>query len=170
MTTKRSWLPSLQRCAKTFSILYVFYAFPLSDSNDADRNLNWRNVKQMVPTRFGIREGLIALQELRMLTLVSHSVPQERHPGDLKKVVLSFLIFYTKQDLSFLFKSWHRDWSIRHFHILTNKVNEKGGGCLASHIQPTVKTFLVKNCLLYLISWRRCLKCFKWLPRAWMHE
>ena len=134
MTTKRRWLPSLPRWAKTVSILYVFYAFALSDSNDADRNLNWRNVKQMVPTRFGIREGLIALQELRMLTLVSHSVPRERHRGDLKKVVLSFLIFYTKQDLSFFFKSWHRDWSIRHFYILTNRVYEKGGGCLASHI------------------------------------
>ena len=84
---------------------YVFYAFALSDSNDADRNLNWRNVKQMVPTRFGIREGLIALQELRMLTLVSHSVPRERHRGDLKKMVLSFLIFCTKQVLSFFFKS-----------------------------------------------------------------
>ena len=134
MTTKRRWLPSLPRWAKTFSILYVFYAFALSDSNDADRNLNWRNVKQMVPTRFGIREGLIALQELRMLTLVSHSVPRERHRGDLKKVVLSCLIFYRKQDLSFFFKSWHRDWSIRHFYILTNRVYEKGGGCLASHI------------------------------------
>ena len=132
MTTKRRWLPSLPRWAKTVSILYVFYAFALSDSNDADRNLNWRNVKQMA--RFGIREGLIALQELRMLTLVSHSVPWERHRGDLKKVVLSFLIFYTKQDLSFFFKSWHRDWSIRHFYILTNRVYEKGGGCLASNI------------------------------------
>ena len=54
------------KMAKTFSILYVFYAFALSDSNDADRNLNWRNVKQMVPTRFGIREGLIALQEFAL--------------------------------------------------------------------------------------------------------
>ena len=99
MTTKRRWLPSLPRWAKTFSILYVFYAFALSDSNDADRNLNWRNVKQMVPTRFGIREGLIALQELRMLTLVSHSVPRERHRGDLKKVVLSFCFHCSEKKL-----------------------------------------------------------------------
>ena len=36
----------------------------------------------------------------------------QSHRGDLKKVVLSFLMFHTKQDLSYIFKSWHRDWSI----------------------------------------------------------
>ena len=68
MTTKKSWPPSLPRLAKTFSIPYVFYAFALCDSDNTDENLNWRNVKQMVPTWFWIREGLKALHELRMLS------------------------------------------------------------------------------------------------------
>ena len=37
------------KMAKTFSIPYVFYASALCDSNNRDENLNWRNVKQMVP-------------------------------------------------------------------------------------------------------------------------
>ena len=28
-------------------------------------------------------------------------------------------MFHTELDLSFIFKSWHQDWSIRHFYILT---------------------------------------------------
>ena len=56
------------KMAKTFSIPYVFYAFALCDSNNRDENLNWRNVKQMVPMWFWIREGLKALQELQMLS------------------------------------------------------------------------------------------------------
>ena len=46
---KENLTAKFAKMAKTFSIQYVFYAFALCDSNNRDENLNWRNVKQMVP-------------------------------------------------------------------------------------------------------------------------
>ena len=43
--------------AKTFSILYVFYAFALCDSNNTNENLNWRNVNQMYQLDFELGKG-----------------------------------------------------------------------------------------------------------------